>query len=99
MQTFTEHVKEGQKVEGNYQGRGKWYPGVVERVWSNGSMDVLYDDGEVHEVNLLDSNELYMIGRGCYVVKMPGHSPGIAAAGSRSYHPDSPPFRAQENLR
>ena len=36
---------------------------------------VLYDDGEVHEVNLLDSNELYMIGRGCYVVKMPGHSP------------------------
>ena len=36
---------------------------------------VLYDDGEVHEVNLLDSNELYMIGRSCYIVKLPGHSP------------------------
>jgi hypothetical protein len=33
-------------VEGNYRGRGRWYPGKVVRVRLDGTCDVDYDDGE-----------------------------------------------------
>jgi Ca2+-binding EF-hand superfamily protein len=39
-------LEEGAKVEGNYRGRGKWYPGVISRERANGTFDVNYDDGE-----------------------------------------------------
>ena len=36
----------GFKVEGNYQGMGNWYPGVIGRVNGDGTYDVRYDDGD-----------------------------------------------------
>eukprot|EP01038_Epipyxis_sp_PR26KG_P008402 gene8402-11360_t len=36
----------GDKVEGNYRGRGKWYPGVIRNDRGNGYYDIDYDDGE-----------------------------------------------------
>ena len=38
--------REGDKVEGNFRGRGRWYPGKVGRVRLNGTFDIDYDDGE-----------------------------------------------------
>lgn len=39
--------QEGDKVEGNFGGKGQWYPGVVEAVrGSNGTYDIRYDDGD-----------------------------------------------------
>ena len=39
-------IEVGSKVEGNYRGKGKWYPGKVKQVRSDGSVDIDYDDGE-----------------------------------------------------
>ena len=39
-------IEEGSKVEANYRGKGKWYPGRVKQIRSDGSMDINYDDGE-----------------------------------------------------
>ena len=39
-------LEEGAKVEGNYRGRGRWYPAVVKRERANGTFDIDYDDGE-----------------------------------------------------
>ena len=39
-------LEEGAKVEANYRGRGKFYPGKITRVRANGTFDVDYDDGE-----------------------------------------------------
>ena len=36
----------GFKVEGNYQGMGNWYPGVIGRVNGDGTYGVRYDDGD-----------------------------------------------------
>ena len=38
--------EEGSKVEGNYRGRGKWYPGKISRDRGDGTYDIKYDDGE-----------------------------------------------------
>ena len=40
-------LKVGDKVEANYQGRGKWLPGEIKLVRTDGSYDVDYDSGEV----------------------------------------------------
>ena len=37
----------GDKVEANYKGRGKWFPGKIKRMRFDGSCDIDYDDGEV----------------------------------------------------
>ena len=42
----TNNIQEGSKVEANYRGRGRYYPGRVSRVRLNGTMDIDYDDGE-----------------------------------------------------
>ena len=55
--------KEGDKVEGNFKGGGKWYPGVVERVWRSGLIDVLYDDGE-RERKMVAENVRKLGGKG-----------------------------------
>ena len=38
--------RDGAKVEGNYRGRGRWYPGTIARTNSDGTFDIDYDDGE-----------------------------------------------------
>ena len=40
------HLREGDRVEGNYRGRGKWYAGKITRDRDNGTFDIAYDDGE-----------------------------------------------------
>ena len=37
---------EGDRVEGNYRGRGKWYAGKISRDRGDGTFDINYDDGE-----------------------------------------------------
>ena len=39
-------IKEGSKVEANYRGKGKYYPGRIKRDRGDGTFDVDYDDGE-----------------------------------------------------
>ena len=39
-------IEEGSKVEANYGGKGKWYPGRVRQIRSDGTFDINYDDGE-----------------------------------------------------
>lgn len=36
----------GARIEANYKGKGRWYPGVIKSVNADGSVDVDYDDGE-----------------------------------------------------
>ena len=38
--------EEGNKVEGNYRGRGKWYPGKITSYKQKAAYDISYDDGE-----------------------------------------------------
>uniref|UniRef100_H3HEC0 Tudor domain-containing protein n=1 Tax=Phytophthora ramorum TaxID=164328 RepID=H3HEC0_PHYRM len=38
--------KEGDKVEAQYKGKSKFYPGVISRCRLNGTYDIDYDDGE-----------------------------------------------------
>ena len=45
--TSNVEYKEGDKVEGNYRGRGKWYQGKISRVRDNGYYDISYHDGEI----------------------------------------------------
>ena len=40
-------MEAGDKVEANYKGRGKWFPGKIKRVRVDSSYDIDYDDGEV----------------------------------------------------
>jgi hypothetical protein len=39
-------LEEGMKVEGNYKGKGKWFPGKIRRDRGDGTYDINYDDGE-----------------------------------------------------
>ncbi|CAM9823557.1 unnamed protein product, partial [Choristocarpus tenellus] len=39
-------MREGDKVEARYRGRGKYYRGKIARVNSDGTFDINYDDGE-----------------------------------------------------
>ncbi|KAG2764187.1 hypothetical protein Pcac1_g24293, partial [Phytophthora cactorum] len=42
----TQKFKEGDKVEAQYKGKSKFYPGVISRCRLNGTYDIDYDDGE-----------------------------------------------------
>ena len=37
---------EGTRVEVNYKGKGKYYPGVIKKVHTDGTFDIDEDDGE-----------------------------------------------------
>ena len=39
-------IEEGSKVEGNYRGKGKWFPGKITRDRGDHTFDIAYDDGE-----------------------------------------------------
>ena len=39
-------LEEGDKVEGNYKGKGKWYAGKIQKVRLDGTYDIAYNDGE-----------------------------------------------------
>ena len=39
-------IEEGSKVEANYRGKGKFYPGRVKRDRGDGTFDVDYNDGD-----------------------------------------------------
>ena len=39
-------LSRGTKVTVNYNGKGKYYPGQISRVNSNGTYDIKYDDGD-----------------------------------------------------
>merc|ERR1719181_787372 len=39
-------LKAGDKVEANFKGKGRYYPGIIGRDRGDGSYDIDYDDGE-----------------------------------------------------
>ena len=39
-------LEEGMKVEADYRGRGKYFPGHIKRDRGDGTYDIDYDDGE-----------------------------------------------------
>ena len=42
----TTALSEGDKVEADFRGRGRYFPGVISRVHRDGTYDIDYDDGE-----------------------------------------------------
>ena len=40
---------EGQKIEGNYRGRGRWFPGRISGINRDGTYNIDYDDGEIEK--------------------------------------------------
>ena len=40
----------GEKVEADYAGKGKYYPGKITLVGRDGTYDVTYDDGDKEEM-------------------------------------------------
>jgi uncharacterized protein (DUF427 family) len=55
LKNVTMKFKEGDKIQGNYRSRGKFYPGVIHKVRSEGNYDIAYDDGE-QETRVDESN-------------------------------------------
>ena len=57
----------GMKIEANYRGRGKWFPGKIKKVLGNKKYDIQYDDGETEAgvsrdtVRLIGMNKLLKI--------------------------------------
>merc|ERR1719329_2107513 len=46
MSSSNEDFSRGDKVEANFGGKGKWYKGKVTAAHSNGTYDILYEDGD-----------------------------------------------------
>ena len=46
MNTAFSGYSEGQRVEGNFNGDGEWYSGVIAKVHPDGAVDINYDDGD-----------------------------------------------------
>lgn len=42
-------LREGAAVEANFDGQGNWYPGHVSKVNEDGTVDIVYDDGDSEE--------------------------------------------------
>jgi len=57
-------LEEGSKVEVNYRGQGKWYPGKIVRDRGDGTFDIAYDDGESEVRVSEDSIQLMGSGAG-----------------------------------
>lgn len=48
-------LKVGDKIEANYQGKSKWYPGKISNINGNNTYNIDYDDGD-NEENVLLKN-------------------------------------------
>lgn len=48
-QTANEGLVLGARIEANYRGRGRWYPGAISSINANGTFDVNFDDGELEK--------------------------------------------------
>ena len=42
-------LREGDSIEANYRGRGKWFPGKISHDRGNDTFDVIYADGEIEK--------------------------------------------------
>lgn len=82
--------QEGSRVDGNYRGSGRWYPGKVRRAHGDGSYDIDYDDGEVeirvHFRRLRPHKEepRYNIGLVVEASAHPAH-PGVSKSGKITF--------------
>jgi hypothetical protein len=47
LSAVMDEIKEGSLVEGNYAQIGEWFTGKITKKRSDGSYDILYDDGDV----------------------------------------------------
>ena len=47
LSVVMDEIKEGSLVEGNYAEIGEWFTGKITKKRSDGSYDILYDDGDV----------------------------------------------------
>jgi hypothetical protein len=45
----------GMRIEGNYDGEGDWYPGVIAKVNTDGTFDIAYNDGDEEEGALAEN--------------------------------------------
>ena len=60
-------IVEGMRIEGNYRGRGRWYPGKIVRIRANGTYDINYDDGErelgidINNIKVTDEEPFFVI--------------------------------------
>src|SRR3546814_82131 len=59
----------GTRVEAQYRGRSRWYPGVISRCRLNGTYDIDYDDGEKEDGVVRDLIRVVGVVRS----KSPGH--------------------------
>ena len=46
MSDLSNSIRVGTKVECNYAGKGRYFPGKISNVNSNGTLDIAYDDGD-----------------------------------------------------
>jgi hypothetical protein len=42
-------LKEGSRVEADFQGHSGWFAGAVAKINSDGTFDIRYDDGEFEQ--------------------------------------------------
>jgi ribosomal protein S27E len=60
------------RIEGNYRGRGRWYPGKIVRIRANGTYDINYDDGErelgidINNIKVTDEELFLVVCDKCY---------------------------------
>lgn len=47
LSVVTDEIKEGSLIEGNYAQIGEWFTGKITKKRSDGTYDILYDDGDV----------------------------------------------------
>eukprot|EP00605_Chrysophyceae_sp_TOSAG23-4_P001032 GSChrysophyteH1.ASY1.ANO1.1134.1 assembled CDS len=53
-------MKEGMACNVNYRGRGRWYPGNITCVNENGTVNILYHDGE--KESMVEENMVRLVG-------------------------------------
>ena len=70
----------GSRVEGNFGGEGSWYPGTVQRLHSqNGTVDIVYDDGDSEQAVKLSHVRIPAGGSGKDKNPISAVSDGVAA--------------------
>ena len=54
----SDSFREGDKIEADYRGRGKFYPGKISRDRGDDSYDIDYDDGSASRAGLVSRRRL-----------------------------------------